>query len=488
MSERSAWEIQFDEVEAGVVPPGQKPAICRVTSQLCAERWGGMLRAIVLTGSLAREEATFVNQGGRWRLLGDAEFLLVFKEDNVLPPTPSINGLEREIERHLMQGGLSGHVELSPVHTRYLRTMPPEIFAFELRTYGQVVWGERQILWLIPAFSASDIPLEDGWRMLCNRVVEFLEVIDWAVEKPVDPSPDGGYRMIKLYLDMATSFLLLQGAYAPTYHERADRLRALVRSREVEGREVQGCGYPFPLRGFAARSREVESQGVESREVEGSRYPFPLRDFAERVVYCTKLKLQAGRGVDAYSGENGFESMFSWAELVTYVRGLWRWELERLVSQPCVAPPFRACPEGGESAAYRSKARHNELSRFSDQELMRRWMQLQPIRQRLRGWASALRRCGWRRSWQHWPHWVKLGWRGSPRYWVYAAACELFFRLPGIVNGDDSSPEVESELRRIRSWLPVPGDLPGIGGNLGWREVAADIAWNYRAFLKTTRS
>jgi len=445
MGERSAWEIQFDGVEAGVVPPGLKPAICRVTSQLCAERCGGRLRAIVLTGSLARGEATFVNQGGRWRLLGDAEFLLVFKEDNVLPPTPSISGLEREIERHLLQGGLSGHVELSPVHTRYLRTMPPEIFAFELRTYGQVVWGERQILRLIPAFSASAIPLEDGWGMLCNRVVEFLEVIDLAVEKPVDPSPDGRYRMIKLYLDMATSYLLFQGAYAPTYRERADRLRGLVRSREVEGREVEGC-----------------------------RCPFPLRDFAERAVYCTKLKLQAGRGVDAYSGENGFESMFSWEVLVAYAKELWRWEMEQLLSE--------------RSAAWQFKARRRELAMVSDHALMRRWMQLQPVHERLRGWASALRRCGWRRSWQHWPHWVKLGWRGSPRYWVYAAACEHFFRLPGIVNGDRSSPEVDSELQRIRSWLPVPGDLPGIGGNLGWRDVASAIAWNYQKFLKGTRA
>jgi hypothetical protein len=166
--------------------------------------------------------------------------------------------------------------------------------------------------------------------------------------------------------------------------------------------------------------------------------------------------------------------MFAWEVLVAYAKELWRWEMEQLLSE--------------RSAPWQFKARRRELAMVSDHELMRRWMQLQPVHERLRGWASALRRCGWRRSWQHWPHWVKLGWRGSPRYWVYAAACELFFRLPGIVNGDRSSPEVDSELQRIRSWLPVPGDLPGIGGNLGWRDVASAIAWNYQKFLKGTRA
>jgi hypothetical protein len=83
-----------------------------------------------------------------------------------LPSSSTIEQLEGEIELHLLEEGLSVNVELSPVRPRYLHTMPPEIFAYELGTCGQVVWGERRILLLIPAFSPSDIPLEDGWRML----------------------------------------------------------------------------------------------------------------------------------------------------------------------------------------------------------------------------------------------------------------------------------------------------------------------------------
>jgi len=426
-----------------------------------------MLRAIVLTGSLARDEATFVREGERWKLLGDAEFLLVFDQDAVLPSSSIIDRLEREIERHLRQQGLCGHVELSPVHTRYLRTMPSEIFAYELRTCGQVVWGERQILSLIPAFSPSGIPLEDGWRMLCNRVVECIEVIDLVVEKPVDPAPDGRYRMIKLYLDMATSFLLFQGVYAPTYRERAERLSTLVAEHEMRTPDYSHCRESStPRTPDRSHFRESGNPAEAHRNC-----PFPLEDFARRVAYCTQFKLQAGDGVNAQppegpngvrpAGEEALPGIFSCTELVTYARKLWRWELEQLTG---------------------------EQDKLSDHELMRRWMRLQPIGKRLRGWASALRRCGWHRSWRQWPHWIRLGWRASPRYWVYAAASEFFLRLPVILKGDGPAPEADSQLRSIRSWLPVAGDSFGTGGDLGWREVAADIAWNYRAFLKTTRS
>ena len=44
------------------------------TARLCAERYGVHLRAVVLTGSLARDEATWRTDGIKWSALGDAEF------------------------------------------------------------------------------------------------------------------------------------------------------------------------------------------------------------------------------------------------------------------------------------------------------------------------------------------------------------------------------------------------------------------------------
>jgi hypothetical protein len=353
--------------------------------------------------------------------------------------------------------------------------MPPEILAYELRTCGQVVWGDRDVLALVPRFRAEDIPLEDAWRLLCNRMIELLEVAPLGeLGQVTRNSEERGrasaalpstapsfvpYSAVKLYLDMATSFLLFQGAYEPTYRGREARLRILA-------------------------------EGATDRD----RYPFlPLRHFSKRVTACTELKLgTSGLGGTSASLEAqtlcpletewACTSSVFWKQIASDARALWRWELARLtgckVTTPCVKEATWGSPKETGTTSHTP----------TDRELMERWMRLQPLHKTLRGWASAVRRCGGHRSWRNWPHWIRLAWQASPRYWVYAAASELFFRLPDIVNGGDPIPNGDLDLRRIRSWLPVRRDLRGIHKNLSWRDVAADIGWNYHRSLYGTRS
>src|SRR5712691_5099933 len=99
----------------------ERKVILEITSRMCAEQLGKQLCAIVLTGSLARDEATFVNEGGaRWRLLGDAEFLLIFQQRVPLPPTAAIKSLRCQIEDALMESGVACPIGLSAAHPDYL--------------------------------------------------------------------------------------------------------------------------------------------------------------------------------------------------------------------------------------------------------------------------------------------------------------------------------------------------------------------------------
>src|SRR5688572_30998474 len=52
-----------------------KHIICKETSRLGQQLYRDRLRAVVLTGSLARNEGTFIEGTGGCRLHGDAEFL-----------------------------------------------------------------------------------------------------------------------------------------------------------------------------------------------------------------------------------------------------------------------------------------------------------------------------------------------------------------------------------------------------------------------------
>lgn len=257
------------------------------TARLCAEQYAGLLRAVVLTGSLARDEGTWRTDGDRSRALGDAEFLLVFADRAPLPSVRDVQNLMQRIDAHLAELGIVCPLTLSPVRATYLRRLGPAIFAYELRTSGQVVWGDATVLSLIPAFSAADIPLEDAWRLLCNRLVEQLEVASDVSAPSTDPSAPALYRTVKLHLDMATSLLVFLGSYEPTYRQRAERLRDLARRRE-----------------------------------QSEHYPFRLEPFARIVTACTEWKLA---GADGPAPEG-----VSWEGVIERAHRIWRWEVAQL--------------------------------------------------------------------------------------------------------------------------------------------------------------
>jgi hypothetical protein len=368
---------QFTTRELGpeAAASGLQSAISAAVVAACVDAFGDHLRGIVLTGSVARREATFVRDSAGWNALGDAEFFVVFEQRRPLPGAAQTESVRQEAERSLMGEGIRCHIDLSPVHPEYLRGLQPHILAYELRECGQVVWGDPGLLSLIPPFPASAILLEDAWRLLSNRMVEYLAVAAGLLQPGRPLPPAAFYRTVKLYLDMATSFLLFAGEYEPTYAGRAARLRRLAAA-------------PRPNMDL----------------------PFPLDAFADRVAFCTAFKLRGpGYREEDAAAFQGEQAGVFWKDAVAYARRLWRWELRRLTGSA----------EG-----------------LSDRELMRAWMRRQPLRLRLRGWVRVVRDSGWRCSWRAWPRWLMLALQASPRHWVYAAATEIVFRLPHAGNLD----------------------------------------------------
>jgi hypothetical protein len=397
-------------------------AICKETASLCGKTFGNVLRSIILSGSLARDEGTFINEGDAWTALGDAEFFLIFDEAHALPGTSVTASAARNIEGRLGVQGINTHVELSAVHPEYLRKLPPYILTFELMTKGVIIWGDHSVLSLIPPFASTDIVLEDAWRLLANRIVEQLDLLA-TPKPPLDATAlFPHYRTVKFFLDMATSLLVFLRAYQPTYRQRAEALRLLV-------------------------DRLPATQTL----------PFSIRDFTQIVSACTRFKLQQAARVSLEDQA----SVPLWEEAVSYARQLWRWELAQLTG----------CQRD-----------------LSDSEAMRRWMRLQPWMKRFRGWAYVLRKCGWHKSWRHWPHWLGRARHASPRYWVYAAASELFFRFPELMRTGQHESRRQSGWRELRSSLPVPGEPDSGSGNQSWKELASQVVWNYREFVRMTRA
>lgn len=252
----------------------------------CERQWGSALQALLLTGSLARGEATLSRQGRCCRVIGDAEFLAIFDPKAGLPSRPALDEVATAAEFWLQARGCRCAVAIGAAHPRYLRRLPPHIFGFELRQWGRVVLGDAAILSLIPTCDPRALPAEDAWCLLSNRIVEHLGQLAVSAWSGQTPPPELAYSTVKLGIDMATSYLVFAGAYAPSYRERATRLAAMA-----------GAGPCL-------------------------RAPVPLSALTRLVTQCTDLKLGHADLMD-------LDWRF-WRSVVEAATGLWSWELARM--------------------------------------------------------------------------------------------------------------------------------------------------------------
>jgi hypothetical protein len=266
-----------------------RKSICDCTLRECTDAFRDRLRAVVSTGSLARDEASFLRQDNSCVVCGDAEFMVVFKKNAALPATASLGEIRRRIERNLSQRNIQCKIDLSAVHPGYFEHLPAHIFTYELKHCGRVIAGDERILQTIPDYSTAELSLEDAWRLLCNRLVEMLECVAELSGEDKPPSATLRYKIVKLYLDMGASYLVFEKAFVPTYRNRREALLRLAGKKPATGA-----------------------------------YPFDLDSFAEIVADCTAHKLLPGVA-------NELSMDLSWRAAVQSAHALWRWELAQLI-------------------------------------------------------------------------------------------------------------------------------------------------------------
>ena len=303
LPENDLTTMSAEATISGLSSPGSAPAqpfttvinrICEEASRVCERQFGSGLRALILTGSFARGEGSFLPHKGTWQALSDAEFIVVLADSARVPSATEQREMQRKTSHALQARGINCSLSFGLVHADFVRKLQPSIFAFELRTCGRVLLGDASVLSLIPQFRSSEIPLEDAWRLLCNRLVERLEVLGHMESQCEAVSPQDSYRIVKLYLDMCTSLLVFCGAYEPRYAQRADALSKLAQSEPADA-------------------------------------PFPLKEFSTRVSAATRFKISGKSGANfGVSNRNEMASMT--AETMTFARQLWRWELKKMTN------------------------------------------------------------------------------------------------------------------------------------------------------------
>lgn len=204
---------------------------CRIPSAFPA------CRALILTGSAARGEATIARrpEGVRW--LSDLELLVVTPDSADLRAAGRrLDALAADLAADCRSHGLMVKLELSPAPERYFPRVRPHLFGYELKHCGRQIFGLTNYLDRIPRFDWREIPTEDAWRLVSNRIVEWLDSLLSA--KRLSPA-ERFYVFAKSYLDALTALSLIARSYAPSYGAR-------FRERRVALEQAcnDGCALP----------------------------------------------------------------------------------------------------------------------------------------------------------------------------------------------------------------------------------------------------
>jgi len=156
------------------------------------------LEALILVGSYSREEEI---EG-----LSDIEFWAVVK-DLTKANKPS----------------LDNKVSLGFTTRRHLEHLKAYIYTLEVKKYGKVVYGDKNILNLIPDYSFGDIAPIDGFILLNNRMMEQLILLN----KIEDNQPIKQYDFDKGYIQLVNSLLVLKKQYKGLYPEKLETFRKI---------------------------------------------------------------------------------------------------------------------------------------------------------------------------------------------------------------------------------------------------------------------
>jgi hypothetical protein len=386
------------------------------------------LKALILTGSLARNEATWQQTGQGIHFLSDAEFIVIIKDKAEIPSPELVILVCSGAEEELRNKGVLCKLSFGAVHEGFLSRLGETIFGYELLTCGQVLYGDPDLLRNRSRY-VTHVSEEDAWRMLANRTVELLESVAEPVEDTAALSGEAQYRLTKLYCDMATSILVFKQEFVAGYQARADKLCDL-------------------------HERNLLSD-----------LPFDVDWFVRLVARCTEYKV-----AHAWDGPSPFTSPVSLKQAVAVLRSLWAWELCRIHGVEMSSP---------------EAMQQLHMRKQSWKERLRGWAFLV----RRRGMLDSLRH-GWRwlqllraGSPRYCVYAAGLDAASSLQFADSGEARQqpaLTSSEPGQLTTGTWQPA------SILRWLPVPNPLSRTAA--GQKDVAEAVLWNYREFLVETRA
>ncbi|MFX0196118.1 MAG: hypothetical protein ACFFCW_08350 [Candidatus Hodarchaeota archaeon] len=187
----------------------------KIVNTIIAKFGKDKIEAIILTGGFGRGEGSVLLKNGNPIPFNDYDVAVVPKETKL--NKKCMASISQQLARDLS----IDEVSLWIIKKLHLKKRPLSISSYEMKMAHQVLYGNLDILTMMPHYESRKLPLIQATILLYNRGIDLLKA-----RKYLDTNPDwvGMTFLInainKIFLAIGESILILNNSYHYSYQER----------------------------------------------------------------------------------------------------------------------------------------------------------------------------------------------------------------------------------------------------------------------------
>ncbi len=186
--------------------------------------------SVMAIGGLGRGEGSFIYENKKFKPLNDYDIYLITKKKTSFLKLKKIS---KRAGKKIMKSNFSFsrssslmefYVDLRNMTLDEMKKVEPMLKYYEIRESAKIVYG-RDVRKDMPNFSLDEIPLEEGFRFLMNRMSLLIESFNTGKLEDFKTRKTIIYYIGKNYLTAAESLLLLNKKFKASYEKRSKVLR-----------------------------------------------------------------------------------------------------------------------------------------------------------------------------------------------------------------------------------------------------------------------
>ncbi|MFC1542949.1 hypothetical protein ACFL4K_00230 [Candidatus Neomarinimicrobiota bacterium] len=186
--------------------------------------------ALILYGGYGRDEGSWIEtEAGDVAPYNDYDILAIVKRPVAVE---ELKKLGKELAAQI---GIRW-VDVGQKTTAQLARLKPSIYNYDLKYASKVIWGDADVLNLIPEMDPALLPLKEAETLFFTRLWTFLGSLEEGGFRQVlsgDASRFFRNQMAKAVLAVVDGWLLMKAAYHPSYRKRVRRFADLYPDKKA---------------------------------------------------------------------------------------------------------------------------------------------------------------------------------------------------------------------------------------------------------------